>query len=233
MAAVTICSDFGAPQNKICHCFHCFLIYLPWSGGIGCHDLSSSYVEFSTSFFHSPFSLSTRGSSVPLHSIRRESSAYLRLLIFLLAVLILACASSSLACLMMYSAYKLNEQGDNIQPWCTPFPIWNQSVVPVLTVVSWAAYRFLRRQVRWSGIPIALRTFHSLLWSTQSKAYGIVSTGEVNVFLEFSCFFLWSSGCWQFDFCLLCLLSIQLEALEVLDSQTVETWLGEFWALLY
>ena len=30
----------------------------------------------------------------------------------------------------MYSAYKLNKQGDNIQPWCTPFPIWNQSVVP-------------------------------------------------------------------------------------------------------
>ena len=57
------------------------------------------------------------------------------------------------------SAYKLNEQGDNIQPWCTPFPIWNQSVVPcpVLTVASWPAYRFLRRQVRWSGIPISLR----------------------------------------------------------------------------
>ena len=29
MAAVTICSDFGAPQNKICHCFHCSPIYLP------------------------------------------------------------------------------------------------------------------------------------------------------------------------------------------------------------
>ena len=28
MAAVTICSDFGAPQNKVYHCFHCFLIYL-------------------------------------------------------------------------------------------------------------------------------------------------------------------------------------------------------------
>ena len=27
MPAVTICSDFGAPQNKFCHCFHCFLIY--------------------------------------------------------------------------------------------------------------------------------------------------------------------------------------------------------------
>ena len=49
----------------------------------------------------------------------------------------------------MYSAYKLNKQGDNIQPWCTPFPIWNQSVVPcpVLTVASWPAYSFLKRQV--------------------------------------------------------------------------------------
>ena len=31
MAAVTICSDFGAPQNKVSQCFHCFPIYLPWS----------------------------------------------------------------------------------------------------------------------------------------------------------------------------------------------------------
>ena len=29
MAAVTICCDFGAPQNKVCHCFHCFPIHLP------------------------------------------------------------------------------------------------------------------------------------------------------------------------------------------------------------
>ena len=70
----------------------------------------------------------------------------------------------------MYSAYKLNKQGDNIQPWCTAFPIWNQSVVPcpVLTVASWPAYRFLKRQVRWSGSPISFKIFHSLLWSTQN-----------------------------------------------------------------
>ena len=61
------------------------------------------------------------------------SSAYLRLLIFLPAILIPVCASSSPAFLMMYSAYKLNKQGDNIQPWCTPFSIWNQSVVPCTT----------------------------------------------------------------------------------------------------
>ena len=29
MAAVTICSDFGAQENKVCHCCHCFPIYLP------------------------------------------------------------------------------------------------------------------------------------------------------------------------------------------------------------
>ena len=93
------------------------------------------------------------------------------LLIFLPAILIPACVSSSPAFLMMYYAYKLNKQGDNTQPWYTPFPISNQSVVPcpVLTVACWPAYRFLKRQVRWSGIPISFRIFHSFLWSTQSS----------------------------------------------------------------
>ena len=108
-----------------------------------------------------------------LSAIRVVSSAYVKLLIFLPAILIPACASSSPAFLMMYSAYKLIKQGDNTQPWHTPFPIWNLSVAPcpVLTVASWPAYRFLKRQVRWSGIPISFRIFHSLLWSTQSKAF--------------------------------------------------------------
>ena len=79
-----------------------------------------------------------------LSAIRMMSSAYLRLLIFLPAILIPACASYSPVFLMIYSAYKLNKQGDDIQSWHTPFPIWNQSVVPcpVLIVTSWHAYRF-------------------------------------------------------------------------------------------
>ena len=40
MAAVTICSEFGAPKSKVWHCFHCFSIYFPWSDGTGCHDVS-------------------------------------------------------------------------------------------------------------------------------------------------------------------------------------------------
>ena len=62
-------------------------------------------------------------SSSSLSAIRVVSSAYLRLLIFLLAILIPACASSSPVFWMMYSAYKLNKQGDNIHPCHTTFPI--------------------------------------------------------------------------------------------------------------
>ena len=50
-------------------------------------------------------------SSSSLSAIKVVSFAYLRLLIFLLAVLIPACASSAWAFHMMYSAYKLNKQG--------------------------------------------------------------------------------------------------------------------------
>ena len=156
MAAVSIWNDFGAQENQVCRCCHCFPIYLPWSDGTGFHDL-----RFWMSSFKPTFSLSSSTfikrffSSSSLSATRVVSSTYLRLLIFLMAVLIPACASSSLGFLMIYSAEKLNKQGDNIQPWRTPFPIWNQSVVPgpVLTVASWPAYRFLRKWVRWSVFP--------------------------------------------------------------------------------
>ena len=157
------------PKKKV---WHCFPIYFPWSDGTRCHDLSFLNVEFKTTFSLSSFTFIKRFfSSSSLSAIRVVSSAYLRLLICLPAILIQACGFSSQAFLMMYSAYKINKQGDNIQPWWTPFPIWNQSVVPcpVLLVASWPVYRFLKRQVRWSGIPISFRIFHSLLWSTQSK----------------------------------------------------------------
>ena len=90
----------------------------------------------------------------------------------------------------MYSAYKLNKQGDNIQPWCTPFPIWNQSVVPcpVVTIASLPAYRFLKRQVKWSGIPISSE-FSTVCCDPHSQSFGIVNKAEVDVFLELSCFF--------------------------------------------
>ena len=117
-------------------------------------------------YFHSSLSLSSRGSLV-LHFLPQDW-CYLHIW----GYWYFSQQSISLAFLMMYSAYKLNKQGDNIQPWHTPFPIWNQSLVLclVLTVASWPTYRFLRRQVWWSGISICFRIFHRFLWSTQSKA---------------------------------------------------------------
>ena len=145
-------------------------------------------------------------SSSSLSAIRVVSSAYMRLLIFLLEILIPACASSGPAFPMMYTAYKLNKQGDNIQPWCTPFPICNLSGVPcpVLTVASWPAYRFLRRQVRWSSIPVSSRILNFVVIYIV-KGFGVVNKAEIDVFLELL-LFQWSSGCWQFGLWFLCLL---------------------------
>ena len=69
-------------------------------------------------------------SSLSLSAIRVVSPVYLRLLIFLLEIFIPAYASSSPTFRMIHSAHKLNKHGDNIQPWCAPFPIWSQSVAP-------------------------------------------------------------------------------------------------------
>ena len=124
-----------------------------------------------------------------LSAIKLLSSAYLKLLMFLLPILISVCNSSNLIFVMMCSAYRLNKQGDSRQPYRTPFSVLNQSVVPcrVLTAVSWPTYRFLRRQVRWSGILISLRAFHHLLWSTV-KAFRVANETGVDVLLKFPCF---------------------------------------------
>ena len=50
MAPVTVHSNFGAQENKVCHCYHCFPIYLPWRDGTRCHGLSFLNVEFKASF---------------------------------------------------------------------------------------------------------------------------------------------------------------------------------------
>ena len=122
-----------------------------------------------------------------------------------------------------------------IQVWHTPFPICNQSVVPclVLSVASWPAYRFLRRQVRWSDIPISLRIFQFIVIHTV-KGSGIVNKAEIDVFLELSCFFHdpvdvgnLVSGSSAFS-----KTSLNIRKFMV-HPRIAEAWLGEFWAFLY
>ena len=76
-------------------------------------------LSFKPTFSLSSFAFIKRFFSSSLSAIRVVSSAYLRLLIFLPAILIPACTSSSPAFWVMYSAYTLNKQSDNIQPWRT------------------------------------------------------------------------------------------------------------------
>ena len=134
-----------------------------------CQDLSFWMLSFKPDFSLSSFTFIKRlFSSSSLSAMRVLSFAYLRLLIFLWQSwfqLVNHPAWHFTWCTL----HMLNKKDDNLQPWCTPYLILNQFVVPspVLTVASWPAYRFPRRQVRWSGISISLRIFHSLLWSTQ------------------------------------------------------------------
>ena len=92
---------------------------------------------------------------------------------------------------MMYSAYKLNKQGANTQPWHTPFPIWNQSVVPcpVLTVASWPAYQISQEagQVVWYSH--LFQNFPQFVMVHTVKGFGIVNKSEVGIFPELSTFF--------------------------------------------
>ena len=90
----------------------------------------------------------------------------------------------------MYSKYKLNKQGDSMQPCRTPFQILNQSVAPykVLVVASWPTYRFLLRKVRWPNIPISLSSFHSYCDPHNQRFLHNQWSRNRCFFLEFRCF---------------------------------------------
>ena len=105
MGAVTVHSDFKAQENEICHCFHFLPIYLTWSDGTRCHDLTFWMLSFKPAFSLSSFTfIKMLFISSSLSAIRVVSSTNLRLLIFLPAVLIPVCATSSPAFHMMYSS---------------------------------------------------------------------------------------------------------------------------------
>ena len=114
MAAVNICSDFRAQGKEICHYFCIFPFCLPCSNGARCYDLSFSFffllsiiLNFKPVLSLFSFILIKRFFNFSLLSVIRVLSfAYLRLLMFLLPILIPAYNSSTLAFLMMYSAYK-------------------------------------------------------------------------------------------------------------------------------
>ena len=119
------------PPKIKSHCFHCYPSICHEMMGPDVLILGFWMLSFKPTFSLYSFTFIKRlFSSSSLSAISVVSSACLRWLIFLPEVLIPTCASSSLTFRMMYSAYKLNKQGDKIQAWHNPFLIWNQYVVP-------------------------------------------------------------------------------------------------------
>ena len=108
MVAVTVTSDFGAQENEICHFFHFFPFYLPWSARTGCLSLIFMLI-FKPAFSLSHFTLIKRlFSSCSLSAFREVSFAYLKVLTCLPANLTPAYDLSSPAFHMMYSAKKMS-----------------------------------------------------------------------------------------------------------------------------
>ena len=117
------------------------------------------------------------------------SPTYLRLLIFLLAILIPAGASSTLAFYVMYSAYRLNKHGDyialiysfpNLGSVCFSMSDSNCCFLTCIQIsqeagkVVWYSHLF--------------QNFPQFVVTHTVKGHGIVNKAEVDVFMELSCF---------------------------------------------
>ena len=122
----------------------------------------------------------------------------------------------------MYSAYKLNKQGDNIQPYV----LLSQFGTSLLFDMQFYLL-LLDLHTDFLGGRSGSLVFPSLNFVVihTVKGFGVVSKAEVDDFLELSHFF---DGCWQFDLWFFCLFSNQLEHLQVHSSHVAEAWLGEF-----
>ena len=205
MAAVIVHRDSGAQEKKICHCFH-------FSSSI-CHEVMAPdamilvflMLRFKTAFSLSSFTLIKRLFSFSSLSVSRVPCAYLRLLIFLPAILIPACDSSSPAFCRKYSVYRLNKQDDNVPPWGTSFPNVKQISCSMSSsnVVFWPACRFLRKQIRWYSHLFTV--FPQFVVICTCKGFSVVSKTGVDVSLESPLLSPWSSECWQFDLWFFCL----------------------------
>ena len=123
IAAVTICSDLGAKENKICYCFHS-------SPHSICHEVKGPdavilvfwMLSFKPAFSLSSFTLIKRlFSSSLLSAFRVVSSAYQRLLIFLPAILIPA---------VFPPVQRFSVQSLSIQNW---FPLGSTILISLLS----------------------------------------------------------------------------------------------------
>ena len=147
-------------------------------------------LNFKPAFSLSSFSLIKRlFISSSIFAIQLVSFTYVRLFIFLPAMLIPACDSPSLSFHLMYPAQKLNKQGDNIQPMYS-FPNFE----PVHFSKSGSNCCFLTR-IQISQETGKLFCYSHLFQNAPQfvvihtvQGFSVVNEAEVGVFLELSYF---------------------------------------------
>ena len=148
MAAVTICSDFRAQEEEICHCVHLFPFYLLWSNEAGCVILVFLIFSFKLTLSLSSFTLAKRLlSSFSLSAIRVVPSVSLRLLTFLLPTGFQLGTHPAWHCPCVQHTIKQTRWAH--RALCpTPFSILNQSVIPyrvhqILPIQAFPLHSFL------------------------------------------------------------------------------------------
>ena len=154
--------------------------------------------------FHPPLSLSSRGSSVLSQFLwwgwcflhiwgywYFPQQSWFQLLLHPVGI--------------MYFAYKLNKQGDNIQPLPTGFLIWNQSIVPCSVLTCFLTCIQISQKA-------GKMVWYSHLWKFSAVCCDPHSQGLLHgqysrsrCFSRILLFFPWSNRCWQFDFWFHCL----------------------------
>ena len=187
-----------------CGCSHCPRWF--WEPKKMKSDTVFTFLKFKSAFSLSSLTFIKKlFSSSSLSSIKVVLSAYLRLLIFHVVILIAACESSSPAFHIIYSAYKLNKQGDNIQNWHTLFPILTHcsmssynccflTCIPVFQDIgNVVCYSHLSNNITKFVVIHTVKGFSRSQWSRSWYIFGI------------PLLFLWSSIWWQFDLLFLCL----------------------------
>ena len=151
--------------------------------GLDAMIFSFELLSFKTAFSLSSFTFIKRlFSSSLLSAIRVVSSTHLRLLIFLLANLIPACDSSSLAFHMMYSAYTaLMYSFPNFERVCCSMFSSNCCFLICIQVLQEAG------KVVWHSH--LFKNSPQFVWIHTVKGFGVVIKEEIDVFLEFTAFF--------------------------------------------
>ena len=106
MAALIICSDFGAPKNEVCHYFCCFPICLLWSDGTRSHDLQMLHLFKKKKWHICAFFLLITGEYWLLEAIY-SSTLYKFTFFFLVSSLKMVNTKKILTCTLCIMAFNL------------------------------------------------------------------------------------------------------------------------------